>query len=371
MDVVIYLIAMVISQMNKREWKEFQVGGDEGLFEVKSSICEIDLKNLNLENGSVPYITRSNVNNGIAKYVTEKQNGYSRNRGNVITIGLDTQTIFYQPINFFTGQNIQIIDHEKMSKDVANFLIPLFRIQMEKFNWGGNGATLKRLNALKIMLPVDNNGNPDWDYMEHLGRSIYYKQNKDILGYLVKKMDTLEEEVKNKILSENIEWGLWTIGRLFNIKRVSGRTFESYDKGCFPYITTSSQRNGVNGFVRAVEEDISFRNSLTISPIDGTVFYHSFDFVGRGGAGSSIITLTNKYLNKYTGLFIKTAIECSSRAKASYGVQLNGDRLKATKFKLPINKEGNPDWGYMELYMKKMEYKKLDEVIVYLKNKEF
>lgn len=216
---------------------------------------------------------------------------------------------------------------------------------------------------------MNSNGNPDWDYMERLGSFIYYKQNRDILRYLVKKMNALEEEVNGKILPVNIEWGLWTIGSLFNTKRVSGRTFESYDKGHLPYITTSSQQNGVHGFVKAVEEAISSRDSLTISPIDGTIFYHPFDFVGRGGAGSSIITLTNKHFNKYTGLFIKTAIECSSKAKASYGVQLNGDRLKATKFKLPINKDGDPDWDYMELYMKKIEYEKLKKIVDYLQKK--
>ena len=46
------------------------------------------------------------------------------------------------------------------------FIAPLLKIQMQKFNWGSNGATLSRLKALKIMLPVDENGDPDWEYME-------------------------------------------------------------------------------------------------------------------------------------------------------------------------------------------------------------
>lgn len=363
MDGVICLIMMVISPVNNKEWKEFVI---EDLFVVKSGIR---LTKKNMKVGNLPFIGATDRNNGVTNFVSNINDSLDYN---VLGVNYNGSVVenFYHPYSAVFSDDVKRLSLRKVegNKYVYLFIKTMILQQKNKYMYAYK-FNAKRMNRQKIMLPVDGVSEPDWDYMEHLGRSIYYKQNRDILGYLVKKMDALEEEVKNKILSENIEWGLWTIGRLFNTKRVSGRTFESYDKGCFPYITTSSQRNGVNGFVRAVEEDISFRNSLTISPIDGTVFYHSFDFVGRGGAGSSIITLTNKYLNKYTGLFIKTAIECSSRAKASYGVQLNGDRLKATKFKLPINKEGNPDWDYMELYMKKIEYEKLKKLVDYLQRK--
>src|SRR5699024_9416776 len=194
--------------MSDRKWKEFQVGGKNGLFRVKSSVSEIDMKNLNLEGGSVPYITRSNINNGISRYVAKEQGGYLKNKGNVITIGLDTQTVFYQPKDFFTGQNIQVIEHDRMSRDVANFLISLFKVQMRKFNWGGNGATLKRLNALKIMLPVDKNGDPDWDYIEYEGGRVYKEKIGKVLKYVRQKQKKLEEDqrILNKLDLVESKW---------------------------------------------------------------------------------------------------------------------------------------------------------------------
>ena len=45
------------------------------------------------------------------------------------------------------------------------FVIPLLKRQMQKFNWGGNGATLSRLRRQKIMLP-ELDGQPDFNYME-------------------------------------------------------------------------------------------------------------------------------------------------------------------------------------------------------------
>lgn len=363
MDVAICLIEMVMSQMNNKEWQEFVL---EDVFDLYTGAL---IPNEIIEYGSIPRITATENNNGIAMFTNHIEHKNFRVFKNFISISF-LGSVFYQEGVSSLDMKIHGIKPKEveLNKNIALFLIPLLCNFSSKYSYG-NQLSMRLLKRQRMKLPVDSEGNPDWNYIERLGSSIYYKQNIDILRYLVKKMDALEEEINSKVLSVNIEWGLWTIGSLFNTKRVSGRIFESYDKGHLPYVTTSSQRNGVHGFVNAVEEDISFRNSLTISPIDGTIFYHSFDFVGRGGAGSSIITLTNKYLNKYTGLFIKTAIECSSKAKASYGVQLNGDRLKATKFKLPINKDGDPDWDYMELYMKKIEYEKLKKIVDYLQKK--
>lgn len=76
--------------------------------------------------------------------------------------------------------------------------------------------------------------------------------------------------------------------------------------------------------------------------------------------------MSNENLNKYTGLFIKAMIESSSKYKASYGVQLNGNRLKSTKFYLPITVDNEPDWKFMEYYMKNIEYRQLSKLIEYL-----
>ena len=40
-------------------------------------------------------------------FVGNQSERYCMDNGNVITIGLDTQTVFYQPTSFYTGQNIQ------------------------------------------------------------------------------------------------------------------------------------------------------------------------------------------------------------------------------------------------------------------------
>ncbi|MBR8463099.1 restriction endonuclease subunit S [Campylobacter sp. faydin G-24] len=167
------------------EWGEFFIGGNDGIFDITATKSGIDKNKLNIESGNVPYITRSEIDNGINLFIINKQKEkYKQDEGNAITIGLDTQTVFYQSNSFFTGQNIQVLRNENLNKNNAMFIIPLLKIQMQKFNWGGNGATLGRLNRTKIALPIDLNGEPNWAYMENFIKNIEQKQIKNILKYL-------------------------------------------------------------------------------------------------------------------------------------------------------------------------------------------
>lgn len=180
-----------------REWKSFFIGGKEGIFDIKATQSGIDKNKLNISgNGEIPYITRSDIDNGINLFVSDEQIlKYKKDSGNVITIGLDTQTVFYQKNSFWTGQNIQVLRNKNLNYWVAMFVIPLLKIQMEKFSWGSTGATLGRLNRTRIMLPVNSDSQPDWQFMEYFMKQIEQDKIKTILNYY------------NKQLNNNNLWG--------------------------------------------------------------------------------------------------------------------------------------------------------------------
>jgi hypothetical protein len=89
-------------KLTDREWKGFFIGGKEGIFQIKATKSGIDKNKLKVaENGKTPYITRSDMDNGINLFVSDEQMPkYKKDDGNVITIGLDTQTVFYQKKQF-------------------------------------------------------------------------------------------------------------------------------------------------------------------------------------------------------------------------------------------------------------------------------
>lgn len=123
---------------------------------------------------SVPYVARSGSRNGIGAFLPHQ--GFDPpNAGNAITIGVSTSTVFYQPVAFYTSKEIQVLRHQKLSADNGLILVALLREQMSKFQWG-NGASLERLKATRIMVPVITNTEGkqvvDWDGMSHYGLAL-------------------------------------------------------------------------------------------------------------------------------------------------------------------------------------------------------
>lgn len=167
MDVVIYLKKPIserrspMLKLDNLEWQMFKL--DE-IFNISATKSSIDKKNLVNHTGAIPYITRTDKNNGIDCFVGE-QPKFLLDEGNVITIGLDTQTVFYQAVPFYTGQNIQVLRHPRLNRYIASFLITPIKNLMINLNWGGNGATLTRLRRSRIFLPTID-GEPAWDFME-------------------------------------------------------------------------------------------------------------------------------------------------------------------------------------------------------------
>ena len=161
------------------EFKDFVFGE---LFSINASSSGIDKSKLNGNSGHIPYITRSNVDNAIADFIGKQNIVLGRmDEGNVITIGLDTQSVFYQPKAFYTGQNIQVIRHERLNKYNALYVVECIKKLVSKFSWGSYGATLSRLRRGKLYLPVDSSGEPNWDYMEQKSKEV---ETRIILKYL-------------------------------------------------------------------------------------------------------------------------------------------------------------------------------------------
>lgn len=151
------------------------------------------------------------------------------------------------------------------------------------------------------------------------------------------------------------QWKEFVIKDLFTVTRPSARSQANYEDGNVPFVASGNFNNGVLKYLQPKENEIlDSGNCITVSPIDGSSFYQEDDFLGRGGAGSSIILLYNPNLNLYNGYFIATVIRTVCR-KYAYSDMANKDTIGAEKIKLPVDETGNPDFSYMESYMKNLE----------------
>lgn len=350
-------------ELSDREWKEFFIGGSQGIFDITSTSSGIDKNKLTniAEEKIIPYVTRSEAQNGINMFIGKAQNPkYQINKGNVITIGLDTQTVFYQPHNFFTGQNIQVLNNEKLNQFNALFIIPLLKIQMEKFNWGGNGATLSRLLRSKIMLPIiPTSESPDWMFMEK-----YIKEKRILKEELYKSFilhSLVELDYKPVASLDEKEWKEFYLIELFStIQRGKRLTKANQINGNDPYISSTALNNGVDNFISNTQKVRRFKNCITLanSGSVGASFYQPFEFV----ASDHVTHLKSDQMNKYIYLFLSTMLNRLSD-KYNFNREINDKRISREKILLPINDENKADYEYMEQYIKNLLIIKLQEAL--------
>jgi hypothetical protein len=129
-----------------------------------------------------PFVSRTKAGNSVDGFSSKQEK--VPEGGNAITIGLDTQTVAYQAVPFYTSQNIQVLRHPSLNQEAALVLAACIREQMGKFSWGGNGATLGRLKKTRIMVPVlvDASGEQvvDGNGMTRYGRVVRARAERDM-----------------------------------------------------------------------------------------------------------------------------------------------------------------------------------------------
>lgn len=336
-------------------WNEFVF---ENIFKIYSTKSGIDKNKLNDKTGTIPYVTRSDKNNGIDFFIGLQVEKYNQDNGNVITIGLDTQTVFYQSHSFYTGQNIQILSNNNLNYFTSQFLIPLIKIQMEKFNWGGNGATLTRLKRSKIILPTNSKGEIDYTFMEKYMR---YKEQEKIAkfqSYIIQRIEQVKSFKEVEPLNKK-KWGEFFIEDIAEI--ISGRDIYEAERinGHIPYVSATANNNGIGYFVGNTNETLE-ENCLSVNR-NGSVgysFYHHYKALFSNDCRK--LRLKNK--SPFVGKFISRMIT-SQKEKYGYGYKMGTGRIKRQKILLPIDKKGLPDYNYIENFIKKIEYEKLTKYI--------
>lgn len=154
---------------------------------MKSSSAWYDKSKLSsVGEGQYPFVSRTRANNGVDGSCVRQAK--DPEPGNALTIGLDTQTTAYQPVSFYTSQNIQVLRHPRLTEETGIVLTALINQQMSRFSWGGNGATLGRLRKTRIMVPVTSGAGGqhtvDWDGMGRYGRALRVRAGRSLNALL-------------------------------------------------------------------------------------------------------------------------------------------------------------------------------------------
>lgn len=123
----------------------------------------------------VLYITRKDEQNGISMYVQPLEYD-GLEKANAITIGDTTATIFYQNHKFITGPHIIVLRASWLNIYTAEFIITLLNKEKYRYPVFGRAFTKDLIKRTKLYLPINENGKPDFKFMEEYIQSLPFSQ---------------------------------------------------------------------------------------------------------------------------------------------------------------------------------------------------
>lgn len=342
-------------KLNIRTWKEFEVND---IFEIFNSVSyhKKDLIHSDDKNNSIPYMSRTNKNNGLEDIV-KMQEAYIVNPPNIIIFGAENAKFFFQPYEHITGNKMYGVKNEMFNMYTGLFIQQLLNTSVKGCGFSyGQGLTGTREKRRKIMLPVSkkDKSKPDYPFMESYIKEQISKKNNLYKNYIDKIIKNIKfVEIKEL---EDKTWKAFFIDEIFVISPGKRLTKQDMVTGVRPFIGATDSNNGITNFVENTNISLDI-NVLGVN-YNGSVcepFYHPYECIFSDDVKR--FSFKNITGNKFIYLFFKSII-LKQKDKYTYGYKFNEQRMKRQYIMVPVNDNGEPDYAYMEQYIKNIMFNK-------------
>ncbi len=334
-----------MNKIDTTKWKEFSIFNVFKTIDSKNKQvptgASVDKKNL--QDGNTPRITVTNLNNGIIGYYDCcKTNPNYRVYENFISVSF-LGTVFYH--NYAASLDMKVhclqLKNYELNRFIGCFLVSIIRETINKFDYSDQISS-KVLASLKIKLPADEAGNPNFAYMETYMQNLETRVSTDLV-----KLGSVEKS-KNIYLDIK-EWKIFSFRSIFNrIEQGKRLTKADQRSGNIPFVMAGVTNTGIVNYI-ANPVAVFPKNSITID-IFGNTFYRDYEF--GAGDDTGVYWSTEREYSKETMLFFATAMKKALAEKFSFDKKLRSSQSLDLTFKLPVDTKGNPDYVYMDTFIK-------------------
>ncbi|MDM1499491.1 N-6 DNA methylase [Myroides odoratimimus] len=192
------------------------------------------------------------------------------------------------------------------------------------------------------------------DYTK-VDNSLFEDSIREYISYLMRF--GLYEDKNNDINTEPIpletsKWKEFNLIDLFKFKRGTRLTKENRIEGDIPLVTAGEDYLGVKSFISNEEQEV-FERAITID-----MFCNSYVHEKKFCCDDNVIVLYRKpkeQISIYSKIFISTIIKLD-KYRYQYGRQYRQKNLKTHIIKLPSLNGQDPDWDYMDRFIKTLPF---------------
>jgi len=297
------------------------------IFELEYGSFKSYIKDL--EMGNTPLVTSGSKNNGVVGFYDIKPN-YK----NVISVPR-TDTIghaFYHDYSCTINADcIVLTPRKKMTKRDALYYSLTIRKLSVNYSYARK-ITPERLGKMQIPSKI-----PQW--VKTVRFSDYEKTHEPLLR-------------NENLILDISSWKTFAYDELFQIKKGKRLTKANIKPGNTPFIAATEYNNGYRQFIQQAPNHEGNTITVNYNGSVGEAFYQPIPF----WASDDVNVLYPRFkLNPYIGIFICTIIR-QEKFKFSFGRKWHSERMKQSQLQLPVDSFGNPDWVFMENYIKNLPF---------------
>lgn len=328
-------------------WGEFCV---RDFFKVLKGRNKLSITDIN--DGNVP-VYSSSSKGGIFGYTT-KQPDYliTKDTPLYITFGDHTKAINIAEQNFCVMDNVKVLTTELRNRNILRFIITSWLKNIPNLGYARHWS---KAEMAKIYLPVILDGQLDWAYMESYMKKIMEESEKSL--------ENLKKSNCDNRLIDTRSWKNYMLGNLFEL--VNSKAYhnkyvvEVKDENGLLYVTRSKFNNGIKCKVEKKSEYIiNPAGTISFGAENADFFYQKKEYI----TGNKMYYINTCNISELAALFLKSVLEATFTKKFSFSNGMVPNRIRNEIISLPAMPDGQPDWEYMENYMKKV-MKKSEQAI--------
>ena len=294
------------------------------------------LTQLHTRDGGVNFVGRSSQNHGVSGVVVPIP-GVTPYEAGLITVALGGSKLlsaFVQESPFYTAQNVAVLRPMK-AMTFQQKLYACLAIRHNRFRYSAFGREANR--TLRTLIVPDVNEFPEWI-------SNFDKGNPASFEMSATEEPTPAVDVQS--------WKPFALGLLFGIKKGKRLTKADMLPGTTPYIGSTDSSNGITAYIGQAPTHIGNTISVSYNGSVAEAFYQPVPF----WATDDVNVLYPRFLmTSEIALFLCTIIRLE-KYRYNYGRKWHLERMRKSVIRLPVTLSGEPDWRFMENYIKTLPY---------------
>ena len=358
--------------MDTSSWKKINI---TKIFDVSYG-NKMDMCQMTPSSDGIPFVTRTATNNGVGAIVEPVEGVVAYPAGSLsIALGGSIGSTFLQTKDFYTSQNVAVLQpKEKLSSNLLLFLAALIEKECSlRFVAFGRELNKHIKRDFTIKLPLIEEDKPNWKELEQFIQDRIIPQlPKKAQKVWLQKYDTKSKKQEKMKLNTD-EWKWFRYDEIFDIKHgFYNKKPEDNPDGDIPFIGATDSNNGVTSHSDLETISITTKTGEgNNSPIEEKIFENCIAVTNNGSVGYAYyqakpftcthdvnpLYLKGHEINPYIALFLCTLIE-KERFRWAYGRKWRPIRMPSSMIKLPVTPTGEPDWQFMEDYIKSLPYSK-------------